>query len=117
MWTKNQKVMHDNLLKYINNNTTIVTPNRRLAINLRQEFDLCQKNSGKNAWPSIDILPISSWIKRTWQDCCSDKILLNEHQTRVIWQNIIADSANGKLLLNKFKNSVISEIGVSSRIS
>ena len=88
------------LLKNLNKNTTIVTPNRRLAYYLRHELDLLCKNLGKKVWTSFDILPMATWLQRTWRETNSQKILLNSHQTRIIWQKIITKQTQDKLLLN-----------------
>ncbi|KPJ67082.1 MAG: hypothetical protein AMJ43_05945 [Coxiella sp. DG_40] len=88
------------LFKELTVQSTIVTPNRRLANYLTTEYDNFQKNSGKKAWPSIDFLPLGSWIEKIWQSCPSNKILLSDHQERFIWQKIIANSDVRESLLN-----------------
>lgn len=69
--------------------TVIVTPNRRLALNLRKEFDAAQIHKGKAAWHSCTILPINTWFEKCWRNSYFSKILLNDVQTRFLWNKII----------------------------
>jgi hypothetical protein len=92
--------MLSKLFKELTVHSTVVTPNRRLTNYLTKEYDDFQKKSGKNAWPSINILPLASWTETLWQSCPSNKILLNDHQERFIWQKIITNSKIGGSLLN-----------------
>jgi len=92
--------MLSKLFKELTVHSTVVTPNRRLTNYLTNEYDHFQKKSGKDAWPSINILPLASWTEKLWQSCPSNKILLNDHQERFIWQKIITNSKIGGSLLN-----------------
>ena len=84
---------HDLFLD-INQPVTIVTPNRRLAASLKQHYERnnCQKQQA--AWLTPDILPLSTWIERLWQNVSfpvQEKmpILLNASQEEAIWVQII----------------------------
>jgi hypothetical protein len=72
--------------------TIVVTPNKRLASNLRNQFDIVQKNAGKSVWQSYKILPLKSWLENCWQNCNPSQILLNNHQAHFLWQKIINNS-------------------------
>ena len=47
---------------------TVITPNRRLAVALKREFDRFQAERGVSAWDSADILPISAFSVRIYED-------------------------------------------------
>ena len=47
---------------------TIVTPNRRLALALKREFDDAQAGRGLAVWESADILPFPVFVERAYED-------------------------------------------------
>ena len=47
---------------------TVITPNRRLARSLKSEFDQAQAVRGATVWDSADILPVSAFIERIYED-------------------------------------------------
>ncbi len=79
---------------------TLVTANKRLAREIRQQFNKDQRaqlDQGKQAWDTADILPFEAWIFRLWQDIdapsatTQDKrIVLNTLQSKAVWTNIIS---------------------------
>src|SRR5262245_61463281 len=48
--------------------TTVVTPNRRLAQVLAREFDRRQLAHGRTTWETADILPYSAFVQRFYED-------------------------------------------------
>ena len=48
-------------------NATILTPNSRLSAYLAREYAKRQAEQ-KPVWQSLDILPLSAWISRTWHE-------------------------------------------------
>jgi len=80
--------------------TTVLTANRRLATYLREHYDRSQRQQGKSAWPSLDILPLSSWLERCWRERPQQtRHLLSETQQLTVWEQIIADSTTTTSLL------------------
>ena len=85
--------------------TTIVTPNRRLALALKNQFDHFQVTQKLIVWGSADILPFSAFVERTYEDACYSAsetrlpTLLTAVQEHALWESIISDSAEGKSLL------------------
>lgn len=85
--------------------TTVVTPNRRLALTLKNQFDHFQVNQQRVAWDSADILPFRVFVERIYDDMLYAAsaqrlpILLTEIQELSLWESIISDSDEGKLLL------------------
>ncbi len=80
--------------------TIFLTPNRRLAAYLRQEYNLMQQNNDKHTWPEINIMPITTWLEKTWQDHIANKVILNNHQEYVLWHNIITKFSKKHKLLH-----------------
>lgn len=84
--------------------TTILTPNRRLAAILLKRFNQSQQEQGKLSWPTPDILPLSVWLQRLWQDYSSTQFadiphLLNAAQESFLWENIILETKQAHQLL------------------
>lgn len=85
---------------------TVITPNRRLAIALKREFDGFQAAKGISVWDSADILPISAFMLRIYEDALySDQgnfvpTLLTPAQQQVLWENVISNSDEGAALLS-----------------
>lgn len=84
---------------------TVVTPNRRLAAALKREFDGARSAEGISAWDSADILPISTFIERIYEDALYSAqashlpALLRPAQEQVLWEDAIARSDTGTVLL------------------
>ncbi|TMH95158.1 MAG: PD-(D/E)XK nuclease family protein, partial [Betaproteobacteria bacterium] len=84
---------------------TVVTPNPRLSRALISEFDSFQAAKGLTAWEAPDILPFGAFVERLWEDALyselGDKLplLLTPAQERLLWQQVIASSREGKDLL------------------
>ncbi|MFI5072676.1 MAG: PD-(D/E)XK nuclease family protein, partial [Terriglobales bacterium] len=84
---------------------TIVTPNRRLAIALKRGFDKTQISRGITIWESADILPISAFVDRLYEDALYSPhapefpLLLTAAQEQVLWEDAINRSDTGAALL------------------
>ena len=75
--------------------TTLITVNRRLSRVLRAEYDRAQLAAGKTVWESPDILPYSSWLQRSWNDClpvseAALPALLSAEQDLSLWEQVVA---------------------------
>jgi probable DNA repair protein len=83
---------------------TIITPNRRLAIALKRGFDKTQISRG-TIWESADILPISAFVDRLYEDALYSPralefpLLLTAAQEQVLWEDAINRSDTGAALL------------------
>ena len=88
-----------------NAGVTVVTPNRRLALALKREFDDAQARRGLSAWEAADILPLPAFVERAYEDALYSgqaaalPILLAPAQELALWENIIRGSAAGEALL------------------
>jgi ATP-dependent helicase/nuclease subunit B len=84
---------------------TVVTPNRRLAQELAREFDAGRIAAGKSVWETADILPLSAFVERLYEDALySDlaaelPLLLTPAQEQAMWEAQIRASAWGEALL------------------
>ncbi|MDN5935878.1 MAG: PD-(D/E)XK nuclease family protein [Nitrosospira sp.] len=84
---------------------TVITPNRRLAIALKREFDGAQAAHGIAVWDSADILSFSAFIERLYEDALYSRpvhelpMLLTPAQEQVLWEDAISHSESGAALL------------------
>ncbi|MDP1573367.1 MAG: hypothetical protein Q8L78_00335 [Coxiellaceae bacterium] len=85
--------------------TTVVTPNRRLGLALKNKFDYYQATQKNSVWESADILPFSAFIERIYRDALYSipitelPVLLTPVQARALWESVIYGSDEGQLLL------------------
>ncbi len=82
---------------------TLITPNRRLALYLKSEYDIAQAQNGKSVWPSADALPYGAFLERTWQELAlaeNGALLLSVQQEIALWETVIESSRYAGLLLN-----------------
>lgn len=73
-------------------NITVVTPNQRLSSYLRNRYNQEQEARGATVWPSLDCLPLASWVTRAYMQLSDAPLLLSEAQALVIWEAIIIQS-------------------------
>ncbi|SCY48909.1 probable DNA repair protein [Nitrosospira sp. Nl5] len=84
---------------------TVLTPNRRLAIALKREFDKTQAARGIVIWGAADILPISAFVERVYEDALYSRpthalpMLLTPAQEQILWEDAINHSDTGPALL------------------
>jgi ATP-dependent helicase/nuclease subunit B len=83
--------------------TPILTPNRRLAAVFIKKYNTWQMQQGKTSWPSLDILPLTSWVKRLWQELTAREFtpapfLLSPEAEQIIWETILRQSPDKNLL-------------------
>ncbi|OGA24968.1 MAG: DNA repair protein [Betaproteobacteria bacterium RIFCSPLOWO2_02_FULL_67_26] len=97
--------MRPDLAQQIEAGCAVVTPNRRLAANLKHEYDARQIAAGKSAWPTADILPFSALVERVYGDALHSgraaglPVPLAPAQELALWENIIRESETGNSLL------------------
>ncbi|HEY4636647.1 MAG TPA: hypothetical protein VIH23_00135, partial [Burkholderiales bacterium] len=84
---------------------SVVTPNRRLAQALVREFDAGQAAKGLPVWETADILPLSAFAERLYEDALysdlavSLPLLLSDAQAQALWEAAIRSSKWGEALL------------------
>lgn len=93
------------VFKRIDAGATVVTPNRRLALALKEKFDQDQIGRNRTVWYSVDVLPLTALIERIYFDALYAAqsfrlpLLLSVAQEQALWESIIRSSATGKTLL------------------
>lgn len=99
------QVPFSEVLKRINASATVVTPNRRLALALKEQFNQDQISQKLAVWHSADVLSFVALIERIYLDALYARqvftlpLLLSAAQEQVLWESIIQSSAAGKTLL------------------
>jgi len=89
------------LAQHIADGATVVTPNRRLALALRRDFDDVQAAKGLAAWDTANILSFSAFVERTYDEALHSDIaaglplLLTPAQEQAMWEEAIGASEWG----------------------
>jgi len=84
---------------------TVVTPNARLARELAREFDAGQAAKDLKVWETADILPLSTFVERLYEDALYSELaaklplLLTPAQEQALWEAQIRSSEWGASLL------------------
>jgi ATP-dependent helicase/nuclease subunit B len=81
--------MYCKLFHTRDSDTLILTVNRRLTTSLRHLYDESQKKEAKKTWPSLNIMPINTWLTQLWQENQSNGYLLSSFEEQTLWQGII----------------------------
>ena len=94
--------MYHRLFFSLDEETIILTANRRLAHYLSIEYAHYQIKAGKKTWLTPCILPLTTWISKCWQYCPKAKgILLTNFQEQLIWKKIVPFSNSTALLVQE----------------
>lgn len=93
------------IFNYIDDQTIILTPNRRLSAKLHHYFDTYQSGLCLKVWPTFKVLPIMSWVEKLWSELlgCSLKAhpqLLNAIQENYLWETVLLQSNQSILEIN-----------------
>jgi ATP-dependent helicase/nuclease subunit B len=95
----NWQAMLDNLFQQTSAQTTILTPNKRLALWIADQFNQRQTQT----WARLDVLPFQHWLERCFHEALSSgllppKRLLSTTQTSYLWQQIVKKQLDLPLL-------------------
>ena len=97
--------MRAELTDLLDAGATLLTPNRRLALHLKRDYDAMQLASGRSVWPTADILPWNAWIERCYEDVLHSPragelpSLLGPAQEQALWEEVIRGSDIADALL------------------
>jgi probable DNA repair protein len=83
------------LIALLSSAVTVVTPNRRLARDLKREFDAARQAQGLQVWPAADVLPWSAWLARSVDEIepgASRLTLLSALQQSLMWRQVVSES-------------------------
>lgn len=75
---------------------TVLTPNRRLARDLKRDYDDAQQAQGRAVWPAADVLPWDAWLARAYDEVlpsASPPLLLSGAQQQVLWEQVLSTSS------------------------
>ncbi|MDR1057610.1 MAG: PD-(D/E)XK nuclease family protein [Coxiellaceae bacterium] len=75
-----------------------LTPNKRLARHLQKQFCTELAKCNQVVWPSKKVLPLTTWFVNLWQESQDPHILLTDLQEKLLWQKIIAENLEEKLI-------------------
>lgn len=91
---------------------TVITPNRRLALYLKREFDQAQLTARRSVWQTADILPWGAWLERCYLEAETRlapretlPVLLTPLQEQALWERVISESEQGAALLQVAKTA------------
>ncbi|HVV69727.1 MAG TPA: PD-(D/E)XK nuclease family protein [Gammaproteobacteria bacterium] len=73
---------------------TILTANQRLSAYLRKQYDSAQQSQNLTTWLSLDCLPLSRWLIRTFETLADNRLILTEAQELALWEKIITTALN-----------------------
>ena len=98
--------MRADLVRLLESGSTVLTPNRRLALHLKREFDALQLAAGRTVWPTPDILPWTAWLERCYDEALHSEfggdlpLLLSAAQELALWEEVIRASDLAATLLS-----------------
>jgi probable DNA repair protein len=84
---------------------TVITPNRRLAQSLADDYARRQTAAGRAVWESPDILPYAALVERLYQDALYAQsatdalLLLGAEEEQCLWEDAVRGSEAGGALL------------------
>lgn len=95
---------YETLLQVIDEQTIVITPNRRLSAYLHKSYQQKQLQAQHTVWLTPTILPLLSWLQNLWKQLASDPhsdmpMLLNPLQENYLWEKIIAAQTEHTSLL------------------
>lgn len=97
-------VMNSQVARALDAGAVVITANQRLARHLQHQYVDVQRARGRAAWPTPEILPLSTWLDRAWSECVDRggalPLLLRPHHAQLAWEAIITDSRHGGALLD-----------------
>jgi probable DNA repair protein len=97
--------MEDLLIESLRAGATLVTASARLARASLSEYDCGMHGSGGKVWATADILPLSGWLRRCWEQLLyrpgGEKLglLLRPSQQHAVWEEIVRLSSASHQLL------------------
>jgi probable DNA repair protein len=97
--------MDKTIANFLTKGGVMLTANRRLASYFSKQYDRYQQAQNYTTWKTPDILPLESWVIRTWQNFLEQGLvepltLLSAHQEHALWRQIINASALTNELLH-----------------
>lgn len=97
-------IVYQNLCSQIDQETTVITPNRRLSATLQKLYQQYQISLQKTVWQPPLILPILTWLESLWNEYSSRTheqlpLLLNPSQEQFVWKDILTHTKKSEHLI------------------
>ncbi len=97
------KLMLDDYFSDLNEQAVILTPNHRLAAVLNEYYVHYQQKQNLTCWQKPNIFSINTWLTNLWQQYLLNTTeeapyLLNDLQSRYLWEAIISADQSHNLL-------------------
>jgi len=70
-----------------------LTVNSRLARWCLLEHNEAQKRSGRKAWTTPEILPLTAWLKQVWMQSWPEQHILTPLQSEKLWEKIVRQTS------------------------
>lgn len=88
------------LIAHLESGGTVVTGTRRQARLLLRLQEAAQRRAGRRVWPSADVLPLESWLERSWHACAGGGSvrLLGVAQAQWLWRREVEQSGEATLV-------------------
>lgn len=88
-------------IETLDDETTVVTGNPRLARELKRVRAAYETKMGRVSWRTPDVVPFSAWVSRSWEqhrDWSPQRLpsLLTSSQERWLWEISIVDDLTGR---------------------
>ena len=85
------------ILRKLDHDHIIITPNRRLAMSLHHQYQQCKIEDGMTCWETPTILPVNTWIDELWTTHARQTItplphILTPAQEQQLWESILNNS-------------------------
>lgn len=78
--------MDSNLQHKLTASTCVITANQRLARQVRSHYEQSQQTC---TYESLDVLPLTQWLERSWRSLNPTELLLTTAQQSRCWQQVI----------------------------
>lgn len=86
------------LISAINQGIPVLTVNVRLSRRIGNIYDMAMQDEGHTMWQTPQILPLSSWITKLWEEGWPQIALISNVRATALWEQIIL---NDKTLSEK----------------
>jgi probable DNA repair protein len=82
------------LVPLIEEGRTLLTPNNRLALRLKEEWNWYQSRLGKKVWATLPVAALESWLTEQWRSAVACGLLesrqrLSRAQELQLWRKVI----------------------------
>jgi probable DNA repair protein len=98
--------VYQQLFLYLRDGATAVCASRRLSRYLANAYAGWQQQQGQVVWETPDVIYWKDWLAHSWERCLEmelappGQLLLDDDQSRLIWEQIIQASRPADSLLN-----------------